>query len=146
MQFTITAKQVDLGEAFQKRVDASLGAILEKYFKTAVEGHVVVCKEAHLFRAVISLHIGRRIIVNAGATGPDSRAAFDAAAERVAKRLRRHKRRLRAHHARVREESGTSGWIRTDLPARLPQPLSRARSIPKARAKVRSVDAPPQSG
>jgi ribosomal subunit interface protein len=103
MQLTITGKQVELGEAFRGQVDASLGAILEKYFKTAVEAHVVITKEAHLFRTEISLRIGRRIIVNAGATAPGSGGAFDAAAERIAKQLRRHKRRLRAHHARARD-------------------------------------------
>jgi ribosomal subunit interface protein len=109
MQLTITGKQVELGETLRNHVDASLDAILDKYFKTAVEAHVVVTKEAHLFRTEISLHIGRGIIVNASATAPGSGAAFDAAAERIAKQLRRHKRRLRAHHARPREAGETGG-------------------------------------
>jgi ribosomal subunit interface protein len=111
MQLTITGKQVELVEAFRNHVAASLDAILEKYFKTAVEAHVVVTKEAHLFRTEISLHIGRGIIVNASATGPGSGAAFDAAAERIAKQLRRYKRRLRAHHARPREEGEMGGVL-----------------------------------
>jgi ribosomal subunit interface protein len=114
MQLTITGKQVELGEALRSHVDASLGAILEKYFKTAVEAHVVVTKEAHLFRTEISLRIGRGIIVNAGATAPDSGGAFDAAAERIAKQLRRYKRRLRAHHARARDEGEAGEWARPD--------------------------------
>jgi ribosomal subunit interface protein len=104
MQLTVTGKQVEIGEALRHRVDASLNAILEKYFKTALEAHVVASREAHLFRAEISLHVGRGIMVNAGATAPDSGAAFDAAAERIAKQLRRYKRRLRIHHTRTRED------------------------------------------
>jgi ribosomal subunit interface protein len=112
MQLTITGKQVELGEALRNRVDASLDAILEKYFKTAVEAHVVITKEAHLFRTEISLHIGRGIMVNASARALDSSDAFDTAAERIAKQLRRYKRRLRAHHARAREGGEMDGRAR----------------------------------
>jgi ribosomal subunit interface protein len=103
MQLTITGKQVEIGEALRRRVEASLATILEKYFKTAIEAHVVLTREAHLFRSEVSLHIGRGIIVNARASAADVAAAFDAAAERIAKQLRRYKRRLRSHHARTRE-------------------------------------------
>jgi ribosomal subunit interface protein len=104
MQLTVTGKQIEVGKALRDHVDAGLGAIIEKYFQTAIEAHVVVAKEAHLFRTEISLHVGRGIIVNAGATAVDGGAAFDAAAERIAKQLRRYKRRLRMHHGRTREE------------------------------------------
>jgi ribosomal subunit interface protein len=104
MQLTVTGKQIEIGEALRNHVDTGLGVILAKYFKTAIEAHVVVSREAHLCRAEVSLHVGRGIIVNASAAGPDGGGAFDAAAERIAKRLRRYKRRLRAHHAGTREE------------------------------------------
>jgi ribosomal subunit interface protein len=113
MQLTITGKQTELGEALREHVGASLGAILEKYFKTAVEAHVVVTPEAHLFRTEISLRVGRGIIVNAGAVAADGGVAFDAAAERIAKQLRRYKRRLRAHHAKSREGAEVGGRART---------------------------------
>ncbi len=85
-----------------------LGSILEKYFKTAIEAHVIVSKEAHLSRAEISIHIGRGIVVNARAAASEAYLAFDAAAERLAKQLRRYKRRLRDHHAKGREPAGAS--------------------------------------
>lgn len=103
MQLTFTGKQVEIGEALRRHVQSSLESILEKYFKTAIEAHVVVSPEAHLVRAEISLHIGRGIVVNAGAAAGDAYVGFDAAAERVAKQLRRYKRRLRDHHAKARE-------------------------------------------
>lgn len=100
MQLTVTGKQLDLGEGFRRHVETSLGAILDKYFKTAIEAHVVLSREAHLNRAELSLRIGRGITANAHAAAEDFTTAFDAAAERIAKRLRRSKRRLRDHHAR----------------------------------------------
>jgi ribosomal subunit interface protein len=116
MQLTITGKQVEVGEGLRRRVEASLGSILEKYFKTAIEAHVVLTTEAHRFRSEVSLHIGRGIIVNAGAAAADVAAAFDAAAERIAKQLRRSKRRLRAHHLRTRD-AGEANQPAPDLEA-----------------------------
>jgi ribosomal subunit interface protein len=107
MQLTVTGKQIDTGDALRRHVEASLDSILGKYFKTAIEAHVVFSKEAHLSRAEVSIHIGRGIVVNAGAAAVDTYAAFDAAAERIAKRMRRYKRRLRDHHMKVRESSET---------------------------------------
>jgi ribosomal subunit interface protein len=108
MQLSVTGKQTEIGEALRRHVDGSLGSILEKYFKTAIEAHVIVSKEAHLSRAEISIHIGRGIVVNARAAASEAYLAFDAAAERLAKQLRRYKRRLRDHHAKGREPSGAS--------------------------------------
>jgi ribosomal subunit interface protein len=103
MQLTVTGKQVDIGDALRGHVESVLESILSKYFRTAIEGHVVLAREAHLIRADISLRVGRGIVVNAGAALGAAYAAFDAAAERVAKQLRRYKRRLRDHHAKSRE-------------------------------------------
>ena len=103
MQLSVTGKQIHVGAALRGHVESSLDAILDKYFKSAIEAHVVLSKEAHLTQAEISLHIGRGIVVNAGAAVDDPYAAFDIAAERVAKQMRRYKRRLRHHHAKVRE-------------------------------------------
>jgi ribosome hibernation promoting factor len=103
MQLTLTGKQVDIGNELRGHVEAELESILAKYFKTAIEAHVVIAKEAHLTRAEVSLHIGRGIVVNASAALNDTYAAFDAAAQRIAKQMRRYKRRLRDHHAQLRE-------------------------------------------
>lgn len=106
MQLTVTGKQIDVGDALRRHVEASLDSILGKYFGSAIEAHVVVSKEAHLSRAEISIHIGRGIVVNAHAAAAELYPAVDAAADRVAKQLRRYKRRLRDHHAKAREPSG----------------------------------------
>ena len=103
MQLTVTGKQIDTGVELRRHVETSLDAILGKYFKTAIEAHVVFSKEAHLSRTEVSIHIGRGIVVNAGASGTETYAAFDAAAQRIAKQMRRYKRRLRDHHAKIRE-------------------------------------------
>jgi ribosomal subunit interface protein len=106
MQLTVTGKQIEVGDALRRYVEASLTSILAKYFGTAIEAHIVLAREAHLTRAEISVHIGRGIEVNAHAAAQEIYAAFDAASDRVAKRLRRYKRRLRDYHVKARERAG----------------------------------------
>ena len=50
------------------------------------------------FHSMISVHVGRGILMQAEDDGGDAYAAFDITAETITKRLRRHKRRLRDHH------------------------------------------------
>jgi ribosome hibernation promoting factor len=102
MQLTVTGKQVEVGNALRSHVESALEALLGKYFGSAIEAHAVFAREAHLIRAEISLHIGRGIVINSHASASEHYLAFDAAAERLAKQLRRYKRRLHEDHGRVR--------------------------------------------
>jgi len=106
MQLTVTGKQVDVGDALRRHVETTLEAILGKYFRTAIEAHAVFAREAHLVSADVSLHVGRGIVINSSAAATDHYVAFDAAAERLAKQLRRYKRRLRAYHGKARMAEG----------------------------------------
>src|SRR5688572_9231718 len=102
MQLTVTGKQVDVGDALRQHVETTLESLLGKYFGTAIEAHAVFAREAHLICADLSLHVGRGMVVNSSAAATDHYVAFDAAAERLAKQLRRYKRRLRAYHGKTR--------------------------------------------
>ena len=107
MQLTVTGKQVDVGDALRRHVEAALQSILDKYFGTAIEAHAVFARDAHQIHAEITLHIGRGIVINSGAAAKDHYLAFDTAAEHLAKQLRRYKRRLRDHH--VKEHALSEG-------------------------------------
>lgn len=94
MELIVKGKQIDVGEALSAHVEENLTAITEKYFKRPIDGTVVFSRDAHLFRVDISVHAGRHIQLQSTATGEDAYAAFEGASDRIAKRLRRHKRRL----------------------------------------------------
>lgn len=98
MQLSVKGKQLDVGDALRNHIADSLDRMLGKYFGTAIDAHVTLSPEAHLFRAVVAAHVGRNIQLEAQGEAGDAYAAFDAAAERLSKRLRRYKRRLRDHH------------------------------------------------
>src|SRR5690606_1446793 len=57
------------------------------------------------FRSDISVHVGRNIQGQGHAESGDAYAAFDSALDRIAKRLRRYKRRLRNHGKTASEQA-----------------------------------------
>jgi hypothetical protein len=62
---------------------------------------VLFSQDAHLYRADITVRVGRGILLQSSAEATGIYPAFDAAADKMGKRLRRHKRRLRDHHLNV---------------------------------------------
>jgi ribosomal subunit interface protein len=99
MQIKISGHQLDVGDSLRAHINDSLEATVEKYFGQAIDASVVLSRERFTVRADVSIHIGRDIYVRAHESADDAYAAFDVAAAHLGKRLRRHKRRLRDHHA-----------------------------------------------
>jgi len=99
MQLSVSGKHMDVGDSLRAHVDERLSSAVGKYFDRAIDAMVQFSKARHLYRSDISVHAGRGIRVQAHGEADDIQAAFDAAAERVEKRLRRYHRRLTDHHA-----------------------------------------------
>ena len=98
MQVSITGKRMQVGDALRQHVGDALDGIVDKYFGNAIDAEVVFSREGNRFRADVSVRVGRGIQLRSRETAADAPNAFDAAAEHLGKRLRRHKRRLRNHH------------------------------------------------
>ena len=99
MQLTVKGKHLDVGDAFRTHATDSMATLFDKYFGDAIEAQVMLAREAHLYHAQISAHIGRGIDMHSHAEADTPYAAFDLAANNLGKRLRRYKRRLRDHHS-----------------------------------------------
>ena len=102
MQLSVSGKQMDVGDALRSHVEQHLSDSVSKYFDHAIDASVVFSRDAGRVRADISVHVGRGILVQGHAQMDSAYGAFDGACERIAKRLRRYKRRLRDHHRKVR--------------------------------------------
>lgn len=101
MQLQISGRHVDLGESFQSHVEKRLTDGLSKYLDRVSNVHVVVAKEAHhQFRVDIHGNVGTHagVVVKSQGQANEIYAAFDDAAEKAEKQLRRYKRRLKDHH------------------------------------------------
>lgn len=99
MEISISGKQIDIGEALQQHVRSAVESTVGKYFDHALNGSVLFSREAHLLRCDIQVHARRGIFMQSEATAEDAYLSFDRALDRIGKRLRRYKRRLRDHNA-----------------------------------------------
>ena len=98
MQVTVSGKQVDIGEAFTAYAEGFLDDIVDKYFDSGIDSNVTVSRAGSGLRVDIFVHPGRGIVVQSHGETATAHLAFDLALERIAKRLRRYKRRLRDHN------------------------------------------------
>lgn len=102
MQLTVQGKQMDLGDALRSHVSDKLEDLNTKYFNRAIDATVTFSPEGSAFtKTHISIRVGKDIMVISDATENDPYIAFDQAADKVAKQLRRYKRKLRDHHQRL---------------------------------------------
>jgi ribosomal subunit interface protein len=97
MQITVSGKQVELSDALRMRVGTHLDLIASKYFEHAIEAHVTFSRARSFFTCDINLHAGRGLQLRGEGEAAEANAAFDGAAEHVAKRLRRYRRRVNEH-------------------------------------------------
>jgi ribosomal subunit interface protein len=108
MHITVAGKQVETGDALKTHVRDGLGVIAKKYFDHALEANVTFRRDAKgrlgPFNCDINLKAGRNLFVRGEGEGPDAHRAFEVAAEHVAKRLRRYRRRVNDHARSLAEE------------------------------------------
>jgi len=98
MQFQITGKQIDIGEALQTHVRDSLADVVSKYAGRPTDANVVFSKSGHEHVCEATVHLSTGLTAQAKAHAHDIYASFDACSEKMDKQLRRYKRRLKDHH------------------------------------------------
>jgi ribosomal subunit interface protein len=99
MSLRVSGKHMDIGDAFRIRIEERIGEMVSKYFDGGYTGHVTVEKQGSRFIADCLVRLDTGTVLQAAGEAQDPLLAFDAAGERVDKRLRRYKRRLKSHQA-----------------------------------------------
>lgn len=124
MQITVSGKQVELSDALRTRVADHLDVIAGKYFDHALEASVTFSRARSFFTCDINVHAGRGLTLRGEGEAADAHGAFDDAAEHIAKRLRRYRRRVNDHARdlahRARPEAGKQYVLRQDEDAEQP--------------------------
>ena len=82
MKLSVKGKQIDVGDALRTHVETQIQEIVAKYFGDSLDAHVTFSREAHMFRADITVHAGRGIILQSNASASEPYPAFDTAAAR----------------------------------------------------------------
>ncbi len=118
MQINVAGKQIDLSDALRSRVTTHLDIIAEKYFDDALEANVTFGRARSFFTCDINVHAARGLLLRGEGEAADAHSAFDDAAEHIAKRLRRYRRRVNEHSRdqspRRRPEIGRQYVLRQD--------------------------------
>jgi ribosomal subunit interface protein len=119
MQITVSGKQVDLSDALRTRVSTQMDTIAGKYFDHALEALVTFSRARSFFTCDINVHAGRGLQLRGEGEAADANTAFDDAAEHIAKRLRRYRRRVNDHHRdlaqRERPEAARQYILREEM-------------------------------
>ena len=83
--------------ASQQELRTDLMMLLPNIFRVAISGHVTLEKQGNRYACDCIIHLDSSMHLQGTAQENDPTAAFEAAADRVEKRLRRYKRRLKDH-------------------------------------------------
>jgi ribosomal subunit interface protein len=111
MDIRISGHQVDVGDALKTHVQDRLQGIADKYFSRAISAEVTFGKGPHDvgFRCDIVAHVMKGLVLKGSHPAQEAHPAFDGAAEKIEKQLRRYMRRLKDRHASETIEVAEAG-------------------------------------
>src|SRR5579872_706702 len=111
MTLRVSGKNIAIGESLRQHVLDKVEAVIGRYFDGAVNGHVVIAPEGSGFRADCALHLSSGMTLQAEGKAHAPYASVDQAVDRIERRLRRYKRRLKEHHAANGEETAPARTV-----------------------------------
>lgn len=95
MDIRVSGHQVETGEALQGHVENRLSGIAAKYFSKALSAQGTFGRGPHeRFTSDIVMHVMQGLVLKGRGEAQDAHVAFDQAADRIEKQLRRYMRRL----------------------------------------------------
>jgi ribosomal subunit interface protein len=113
MDIRISGHQVETGDALKTHVQDRLQGIADKYFSRAISAEVTFGRGPHDvgFRCDIVAHVMKGLVLKGSnqTPGQEAHPAFDGAAEKIEKQLRRYMRRLKDRHAAEAIEVAEAG-------------------------------------
>ena len=98
MTLRISGKNLAIGEALQEHARNRVTAAVARYFDGAVTGHVVIETEGSGYRSDMTLHLPSGVTLQVDGRAHEPYPCFDQAADKLERRLRRYKSRLRERH------------------------------------------------
>jgi ribosomal subunit interface protein len=99
MDIRVSGHQLETGTALKTHVETRLSAMVEKYFSKALSSNVTFGRAPHdRFAGDIVMHVMQGLVLKGHGEAANAHAAFDSAAEKIDKQLRRYMRRLQDRH------------------------------------------------
>ena len=140
MDIRVSGHQIDTGEALQQQVDERLNAIADKYFSRAISAQVTFGKGPfdHSFTCDIVAYVPQGVVLKGSAGAQLAPVAFEQAADRIEKQLRRYKRRLKDRHAQTAfaEASDEAGYTVFAPPPEAEEPADNPPVVAETRVDI----------
>lgn len=105
MRIQVAGKHVDVGQALTARITDELSTGIGKYFDRGGDADVVVTREGHSFKVDCEVHLDSGQRLRSNGIGGDAHAAFNDALNKIEKRVRRYKTRLKDHSAQAQAKA-----------------------------------------
>ena len=99
MDIQVSGKNIDLGNALQTHVNEKVTDGVTKFFERGADVTVTFSRERHSVECEMVAHLASGVFLAAHGEAGDAYGAFDESLEKLEKRIRRYKRRLKNHHA-----------------------------------------------
>lgn len=96
----VTGRHLDVGDALRSKIEEDLEAGIGRYITRDGEAIVTLEKQRHLYHVETIVHLDSGISLESNGEANEPHAAFALALEKIEKRVRRYKRRLKDHHAK----------------------------------------------
>jgi len=98
MQYQVSGKHIDIGDALRSHVESEFNESIKKYAERPTNANVIFSKDATEFVCEATIHLSTGLTSQAKAHAYDIYESFDKCAEKIDKQMRRYKRRLKDHH------------------------------------------------
>lgn len=98
MQLNLTGHHLDITPALRDYVNSKMEKV-ERHFDNVTDAHVILTVEKLRHKAEATVHVTGSSI-HADAVEEDMYAAIDAMVDKLDRQVKRHKEKLKAHHAR----------------------------------------------
>jgi len=96
MDIRVAGHQVETGQAFRVHAEDRLGAVAQKYFERAIGAQVTLSAGPYAdFQCDIVMHVMQGLVLKGANRAATAHIAFDGAADKIEKQLRRYMRRIK---------------------------------------------------
>jgi len=102
----VSGQNLDIGDALRTHVQTRVADALSKYFDRNYSGHVTVKKEGAGFRTDCLIHLSTGLTLQTESVAHDPHASVDLAAERLTRRRKRYKQKIKDYHPLTESASG----------------------------------------
>lgn len=138
MDVQVTGHQVDIADVLREHAVERIQGLADKYFSRAVGANVTFGQgPQNDFTCDIIAPVSRGIVLKAQNRAGQARLAFEGAADKIEKQLRRYAGRLREHKAEpVDEIVSNAGYTVLQAPREVEQPPANPPVVAETRVDI----------